>query len=464
MPRFLSMSTLLFDPGDMPDWERLFRSPSPPILDEAAFRELIVALKAQEILAPNLSLLWQIPALDGFDGGVLPLQRYNRFLGLFVPPEDLVPDGRLREQVDQVPPADLLALAGVGYVITDKVQDLWFQGVYYDRQIGVHLSPETTVTARVAVDRPFQATHVGLIAYVDGPPAARARLAQGIWPVLRVSVASPCPGPCPEWTVTAGGQPGAHLADGTLDSSLAAAAGATVAYRDVEGGRQEYQVLLPLAEPLAPSTLELSYLPSLPELSVVVRGMTLVDARTGTFQPLLPSDRGRFRRVHSGDVKIYAVEDGRGRAWFTSCVLAVGSPEEALERLADPQVRRRYAVVEGHLAGTFPCTETEASARVTVQAYRAEQVVLQVATDVPGLLVLADTYYPGWEARVDGTPVPILPTNVLFRGVQVPPGEHRVEFTYRPRTWRLGLGLSGLGWALWGLGWLWIGYGHRARP
>jgi len=454
MPRFLSMSTLLFDPGDMADWERLFRKPSPPPLDEAAFRELIVALKAQEILAPNLSLLWRIPALDGFDGGVLPLQRYIRFLGLFVPPEELVPDGRLREQVDRMPPADLLALAGVGYVITDKVQDLWFQGIYYDRQIGVHLSQDTTVTARVAVDRPFQATHVGLIAYVDGPPEALVRLEQGNRPVLRVAVPPPCPGPCPAWTLTAGGRPGAHLADGALDSPLAAAGGATVAYRDVEGGRQEYQVLLPLAPPQAPSALELTYLPSLPELSVVVRGMTLVDARTGTFQPLLPSDRGRFRRVHSGDVKIYAVEEGRGRAWFTSCVLAVSSPEEALDRLADPRVRRRYAVVEGNLAEPLPCTEERRSSRVTVQAYQAEQVVLRVETDRPGFLVLADAYYPGWEARVDGIPAPILPTNLLFRGVQVPPGEHRVVFTYRPRSWRLGLALSGLGWTLWGLGWV----------
>lgn len=64
-----------------------------------------VALKAQEIFAPNLSPLWRIPAVDGFDGGVLPLQRYLDFLTLFIPPDQLVPDGRLREQIDIVPAA-----------------------------------------------------------------------------------------------------------------------------------------------------------------------------------------------------------------------------------------------------------------------------------------------------------------------------------------------------------------------
>ena len=40
-------------------------------MDEAAFKQLILAQKSQEILAPNLPLLWRVPAVDGFDGGDL---------------------------------------------------------------------------------------------------------------------------------------------------------------------------------------------------------------------------------------------------------------------------------------------------------------------------------------------------------------------------------------------------------
>ncbi|MCZ6778324.1 MAG: YfhO family protein [Acidobacteria bacterium] len=59
-----------------------------------------------------------------------------------------------------------------------------------------------------------------------------------------------------------------------------------------------------------------------------------------------------------------------------------------------------------------------------------------------GYLVLADQFSPGWEARVDGSEVPVLRADFLFRGVRVPAGRHQVEFNYRPLPVRIGLVLS----------------------
>ncbi len=57
-----------------------------------------------------------------------------------------------------------------------------------------------------------------------------------------------------------------------------------------------------------------------------------------------------------------------------------------------------------------------------------------VRTDCPseGLLVLRDSWYPGWMAFIDGKKVPILRVNGCFRGVIVPAGEHKIRFLYRP--------------------------------
>ncbi len=57
-------------------------------------------------------------------------------------------------------------------------------------------------------------------------------------------------------------------------------------------------------------------------------------------------------------------------------------------------------------------------------------------------LILADAYYPGWTATVNGTPAAIVPVYSVFRGVAVPEGRAEVRFTYFPAAFRTGLACS----------------------
>ena len=57
---------------------------------------------------------------------------------------------------------------------------------------------------------------------------------------------------------------------------------------------------------------------ALPEGELIVRGLSLIDERTSSFQALVLSDQGRFRLVHSGDVKIYENLDTLGRAFLSA--------------------------------------------------------------------------------------------------------------------------------------------------
>lgn len=438
--RFLSLSTTGFDPGDLADLRRILREGTPPQLDQRAFDELLVALKAQEILAPNLPLLWRIPAVDGFDGGVLPLQRYLDFLTLFIPPDQLVPDGRLREQIDTVPAASLLGLLNVQYVITDKVRDLWFEDVYYDRQIGARLTADDLNQVAIDVPQPFAATHLGLIGYIDGEPQALATLQTQNTSVARVNVQM-ASGTSLPFTISAGGQPGADLADGALDSALASSSGATIAYRDVENKRQEYVVQLALPQPTQPLSLTVQRVAT--PFDLVIQAVTLVDTRTGMFVPLLPSDRGRFQMVHSGDVKIYENLAGRPRAYLANDVVAADNSQAALAFLQEGKAGLDgRAVVEGLPAFT---TQPAAGDHAEIVAYAPERVEIQTHNVHRALLVLSDSAYPGWTATVDGQPSPIYTANYLFRGVDLPPGEHTVLFQYQPMSWRRGLWLSATG-------------------
>ena len=441
--RFLGLSTITYDPGDMPDYKRIMLGGSPPQLDQAAFDDLVIAQKVQELLVPNLALLWRIPSIDGFDGGVLPLQRYNEFAKLLIPPEQYVPDGRLREQLQAVPPANLLNLMNVQYLITDKVRDLWFEDVYYDRQIGARLdAAQPAAEIAVGQDSALQATHLDLIAYADAADDVWAALTDAAIPLASVTISS-SEGVTQTFTVTAGGAEGAQLADGSLDSSLAQASGATVALRDVDAGRQEYRVRLPFAAPLAPQAIEVRLLDN--RFTLAVQAATLFDARTGMFSALLPSDRGRFARVHSGDVKIYADQDLLPRATVVTQTLQADGPEQAAALLQEQLAHRPGGPVLPVVEGLEPLQATGgATAEAEIISYAPERIEIHATGDGPSLLVLADAFYPGWHTRVDGQEVPIYPANVLFRGVPLPAGDHSVVFTFEPAGWRLGLLAGGV--------------------
>jgi hypothetical protein len=76
-------------------------------------------------------------------------------------------------------------------------------------------------------------------------------------------------------------------------------------------------------------------------------------------------------------------------------------------------------------------------------------VTIPVALAQSGWVVLSDTYYPGWVAYVDGQPASLLHADYAFRAVAVEAGDHRVEFRYEPRSFQVGLWVSGLSWLIW---------------
>ena len=93
---------------------------------------------------------------------------------------------------------------------------------------------------------------------------------------------------------------------------------------------------------------------------------------------------------------------------------------------------------------------------VEMVSYDSRNLSLKVRMSAPGYLVVADTFYPGWQAYVDGQARPVLRANWLFRALELPAGEHSVEMRYEPAFWGAGwllallavVGLGVLGFAL----------------
>ncbi|HEX4212524.1 MAG TPA: YfhO family protein [Candidatus Dormibacteraeota bacterium] len=95
-----------------------------------------------------------------------------------------------------------------------------------------------------------------------------------------------------------------------------------------------------------------------------------------------------------------------------------------------------------------------------------EQVVVQVGPGPAGKLILADTYFPGWQATVDGRQVPITRADGMLQQVPVTDGSHRIVFTYRSRPFDEGAVVAVLALLASLLLLLWPGRGRRtpAKP
>jgi uncharacterized membrane protein YfhO len=79
---------------------------------------------------------------------------------------------------------------------------------------------------------------------------------------------------------------------------------------------------------------------------------------------------------------------------------------------------------------------------VNIQHYENSLVTLTTSAKHESILVLTDSFYPGWKAYIDGTETEILRANHFYRAVRLPGGKHQVEFRYKPQSFQIGAMIS----------------------
>jgi len=102
---------------------------------------------------------------------------------------------------------------------------------------------------------------------------------------------------------------------------------------------------------------------------------------------------------------------------------------ERIARLKAGYPLAERAMVEAPIPGLTDQVTPASPPQVTTETGQS-RVSVRVRTEKAGLLVLADPWYPGWKAEVDGRGTEIHRVDHGFRGVAVPAGEHQVVFTY----------------------------------
>jgi hypothetical protein len=116
---------------------------------------------------------------------------------------------------------------------------------------------------------------------------------------------------------------------------------------------------------------------------------------------------------------------------------AMAGKEDLLAALANPDRLPLVAMTFGPHAPSF--NGPPGFTPFTTRRVNGNRLWLEGSATQAGLLVVAEQFDPGWRARVDGKPARITPADHLLMGVPLEPGQHRVELTYAPDAFRVGL-------------------------
>ena len=140
--------------------------------------------------------------------------------------------------------------------------------------------------------------------------------------------------------------------------------------------------------------------------------------------------------------------DGREaypRYRWVSCGIHVPDEAAAIEMLKSGTIDHdSEAILEAEILSKPPICNDQSQAEIRVAAEEPNQNLVRVNSSAAGYLVIADLWYPGWQAFVDGKQSRIWRANYLFRAVAVPAGEHEVSIVYRPKTLYGGAVISGM--------------------
>jgi Bacterial membrane protein YfhO len=142
-------------------------------------------------------------------------------------------------------------------------------------------------------------------------------------------------------------------------------------------------------------------------------------------------------------VKVFENAKAFPRAWAVHRGLEVADVKEARGILADPQFDARHEVfLVGQSAPKLAdCGDDD----VWMPRHEPNYVEIKAAMNCRGMVILTDTWFPGWRATVDGHAAGIEKAYGAFRGVVVEAGEHTIEMRYRPWSVFVGAGLTGIG-------------------
>ncbi|MBA5791432.1 YfhO family protein [Flavobacterium sp. xlx-214] len=134
--------------------------------------------------------------------------------------------------------------------------------------------------------------------------------------------------------------------------------------------------------------------------------------------------------------------DANGNAWFVQDVKKVKNADEMMQQMKTFK-SKQTALVYDKEAVSKSNFAVDSLAQIKLTNYQPNKLVYQSSNKNDGFAVFSEVYYPkGWKISIDGKPVEMKEVNYTLRGLEIPAGNHKIEFSFDPEVIKTGSFIS----------------------
>ena len=159
-----------------------------------------------------------------------------------------------------------------------------------------------------------------------------------------------------------------------------------------------------------------------------------------SFEPLPENGVKLIRSLPEYPMRLYEIDAVMPRAYVVPASIIESDPGRVLARLSGPRFDPGREVVVEESIPKIGNDNSPGHAEIIHSTNTFVSIRSKLVS--PGILVLTDSFYPGWKAYVDGEERKVLRANLFFRAVFLDQGNHVVEFKFQPRSFFWGRAIS----------------------
>ncbi len=135
-----------------------------------------------------------------------------------------------------------------------------------------------------------------------------------------------------------------------------------------------------------------------------------------------------------------------GNAWFVKDIAFVPTADEEMAALGKTDLRNTAIVRDNFKDIAKAASGLDSTASIQLTEYATKRLTFTSKSNVTTPVIFSEIYYPeGWICRVDGNEVPVFKANYILRGIEVPAGEHTIEWSFEPASYNKGNTINYIG-------------------